>query len=99
MITRKQTIARVATATAALLAAGILAVSLRGGLSSHTAASSRSDAAPCVATVLPDTYYQAMAEMTACTGRGVQIPIAGTRRSAEETAFPLRAWPPPAIEP
>jgi hypothetical protein len=79
-MTRTQTIARVVTATAALLAVGILAAGVRGGISFPTAAGSRADPAPCVATVLPNTYYQAIAEMTACTGRGVAVEIepAGT---------------------
>ncbi len=44
---------------------------------SHTAADWSSDPVPCVATVLPDTYYyQAIAEMSACTGRVVAVEIA-----------------------
>ena len=80
MITRKQTIARVAILATVVSAFGILAAGVRGGISFPTAAGSRVDPAPCVATVLPDTYYQAIAEMTACTGRGVAVEIepAGT---------------------
>ena len=68
----KRTIARVAILATAILATGALTATVRSGMPSRTAAS---EPAPCVATVLPDTYYQAIAELNACTGRGVAVEI------------------------
>jgi hypothetical protein len=60
----------------AMLATGALASIIRDGAFSQTAPGSPAEPASCVATVLPDPYYQAIAEMTACTGRPVAVEIA-----------------------
>jgi hypothetical protein len=60
---------------AAILAAGILLAGLRG-MPSPIAAGSSADPALCVSTVLPAGYYQAVAEMSACTGRPVVVEAA-----------------------
>ena len=80
MTTLERTVARGAgLAGAVAVTAGLLA-GLSSGMLPSTAAGSRSDPAPCVATVLPDTYYQAIAELNACTGMDVAVEIepAGT---------------------
>ena len=94
MTTRKQTIARVVILATVVSASGILAAGVRGGISFPTAAGSRADPAPCVATVLPDTYYQAIAEMNACTGSAVPIDV-----GAIDPSHPFRVVLPAQPEP
>lgn len=73
MTTARRTVARGAILVIAVLAASTLGAGIWSGLSSSNGADSPAGPASCVATILPDSYYQAIAELNACTGSSVIV--------------------------
>ena len=95
MMRDKRTIARCAALTMVILATGALVGVIRSDTFRQAAAGSPVDPKPCVATIFPDdAYYQAIAELNACTGRAVRVPIGGTRAfDWVRTGAPTPPWP------
>lgn len=73
MTTVQRTVARGAILVMTVLAASTLGAGSRSGLPSSSAAYPPAQPASCVAAIVPEAYYQAIAELEACTGRGVAV--------------------------
>lgn len=74
MLATKRKTALAAVPAAALITGAVITLSGWGGWPSSTSAASPAPK-PCVSAVLPDAYYQAVAELNACTGMNVAVEV------------------------